>query len=783
MVARASEFQIFPERTGPVRITLRLCDGSTRHGRLARFNPASADLPVEIFVKPGDDAKVSRMLMAAERIAAIGFVRDHDAPRSRRSPDDRIEVRVHLVGGGDVLAAASLEATNHPLGFYAIPLAPDDPHVDWFFYQHGVHAKEDTKPLGALLVQQGLVEQKELDRGLEVHRSMKPPLGQILVEQQVVPKEAVEAAATANRGKPMRIGEILVEAGLASKEDIELALAEQKKRSGKRLGEVLVELGIVKEIDIARTLSQKFHLPFVDLDQISVDPAAVKVASTELLEKQGVLPIQADGSSITVAMADPLAMQAVDLLRFQSKKRVKEVVVTPSQLRRAISHALAERERAKVDGEMESILAELADQDEREAKAAAAEKGEAAKLGETDSAVIRLVNQIVLEAYKRGASDIHVEPNGRERATWVRFRIDGDCVPYQEIPSTFRAALVSRIKIMANLDISERRKPQDGKIRFRLREKQIELRVATIPTVDENEDVVMRILAASKPMPLSDLGMSERNLRELRAAIKKPYGLFLCVGPTGSGKTTTLHSVLGEINTADMKIWTAEDPVEITQAGLRQVQVQPKIGFTFAAAMRAFLRADPDVIMVGEMRDHETASTGIEASLTGHLVFSTLHTNSAPETVTRLLDMGLEPFSFADALVGVLAQRLARAICKGCRQPRPGTAADWKEIVRAFGSEEDAFAVVGHGLGPEFKMWHGVGCEACGGSGYKGRVALHELLIADDETKRLVQKKSPVETVRAQAMAAGMTTLLQDGIEKALRGLTDLRQVLAVADR
>jgi type II secretory ATPase GspE/PulE/Tfp pilus assembly ATPase PilB-like protein len=312
-----------------------------------------------------------------------------------------------------------------------------------------------------------------------------------------------------------------------------------------------------------------------------------------------------------------------------------------------------------------------------------------------------------------------------------------------------------------------------------MKDKPVELRVATIPTVSRDEDVVLRILAGGEPLPMDKLLLSPRNFTELKRVVEKPYGLVLAVGPTGSGKTTTLHSLVGAINTPVRKIWTAEDPVEITQRGLRQVQVQPKIGFDFAAALRAFLRADPDVIMVGEMRDKETASMGIEASLTGHLVLSTLHTNSAPETVTRLVDMGLDPFTFSDALLGVLAQRLARRLCLGCRVEYEATQPEREELIAFFGQDELDQVLDGR----PFKLFRASGCLKCEGRGYKGRLGLHELLVNDDSLRLAIQRKSPVDEIRRMAVAGGMRTLLQDGIEKCLQGLTDMRQVLAVCSR
>ena len=397
---------------------------------------------------------------------------------------------------------------------------------------------------------------------------------------------------------------------------------------------------------------------------------------------------------------------------------------------------------------------------------------------EDDSTIVRLVNKIITDGCKKGCSDIHIEPYPGNYGAEIRFRIDGACQVYQTIPAHYKKAVASRIKIMSDLDISERRKPQDGKIKFKKYSPlDIELRVATIPTVGGEEDVVMRILAAGEPIPLAKMGMGERDYNMMLECITKPYGIFLVVGPTGSGKTTTLHSALAHINKKETKIWTAEDPVEITQRGLRQVQVLPKIGFDFAAAMRAFLRQDPDVIMVGEMRDHETVATGIEASLTGHLVFSTLHTNSAPETITRLLDMGMDPFNFADALLGVLAQRLVRTLCKECKEPYHPAKDEYDHLVRSYAGK---FENLGIPYSEDLTLYRAKGCDKCGNSGYKGRTGIMELLHGTDDIKGLIQGRAKMEEIRNQAVKDGMTTLMQDGIRKVFLGITDFAQVRKV---
>jgi type II secretory ATPase GspE/PulE/Tfp pilus assembly ATPase PilB-like protein len=565
----------------------------------------------------------------------------------------------------------------------------------------------------------------------------------------------------------------LIAQGLLSQDEVNQAIGVARQRNTD-VETVLLEQFKVPKVELGASLSQFYRVPFVEFDgKIIPPPDLMKDLKLEFLKRNLWLPIRREEGAILVLIDNPQDLQRVDaiyqLLRGQ---QIKLAV----GLRKDISQFLA-----LAGGEVQSrdnignIISDLGNEATVER-----EETSSGDIDENDSAVIRLANQVIIDAVKARASDIHVEPYGGQRDTMIRLRIDGQCREYQRIPGGYRRALAARLKIMAQLDIAERRKPQDGKIKFRLPEgRDIELRVATLPTQGGNEDVVMRVLASSEPIAIDKLGMTDRNLREIRTAAEKPYGLILVVGPTGSGKTTTLHSVLAHINRPERKIWTAEDPVEITQYGLRQVQVQPKIGFTFAAAMRSFLRADPDVIMVGEMRDEETAATGIEASLTGHLVFSTLHTNSAVETVVRLLDMGLDPFNFADALLTIVAQRLVRRICVECREEYHPEQDEFDELVHAYGVDE--FHKLGVKYDDDFVLYRGKGCGSCDSSGYRGRAGIHELLVATDAMKKLIQSRARVVEMVKVAKDEGMTTLVQDGILKTLDGLTDLKQVKAVA--
>jgi type II secretory ATPase GspE/PulE/Tfp pilus assembly ATPase PilB-like protein len=567
-------------------------------------------------------------------------------------------------------------------------------------------------------------------------------------------------------GKPTKYAH-LISKGVVSETDLQTAASEARVKNCS-VEQVLIDRFKVPKTEVLKSLSMFYGVPAWEYTGVETVPSDLSdKLNLDFLRKILYVPITKSGREVTVAVSDPHDLTKIDAIKATNLAPKLEVQVgILEDIKALVDKAFGSAPEPDDGAEMDEEL--IAETEEEEG---------AGGPDEQDSAVVKLCNMIIRDAYKTGASDIHVEPYGDKVSTVIRFRTDGECKVYKEISAEYRSALVSRLKIMARLDISEKRKPQDGKIRFRSKKGVIELRVATIPTQGGNEDIVMRILAASEPLPLEKMGFTQRNLEQFKIALQKPYGLILCVGPTGSGKTTTLHSGLGFINTPDLKIWTAEDPVEITQKGLRQVQMHTKIGLTFASAMRAFLRADPDVIMVGEMRDRETAQTGIEASLTGHLVLSTLHTNSAAETITRLLDMDIDPFSFADALIAILAQRLVRTLCK-CKESYTPDAEECNDIVKSYGPEW--WERTGIQFGPGFKLAKTVGCNECASTGTRGRMGIHELIMTTPAIKDMVQVKAPVVQIHEQAMKDGMTTLMQDGILKACQSLMTVAQVRTV---
>ncbi|WP_137936032.1 GspE/PulE family protein [Chitinivorax sp. B] len=582
----------------------------------------------------------------------------------------------------------------------------------------------------------------------------------------------------------------LVADGILSTAEFELA-ARAARRKQMDLEETLIQEFQVSITAIGQSLAKFFGDSYEPYRGDRIKPAELlKNIKPGFAQSNGWLPVDETPEGIVVIALDPAQLknshQATQIL---GKQKIVYRVTTKREFDQTCDLFFGE---SMTLGNIDDMLSTLDEQDE--------EGNETVDVSAAqDNELVKLVNKIIVDAYHLGASDIHIEPYPGKQKTLIRIRRDGSLMNFIEVPAAYRSALVARLKIMCDLDISERRRPQDGKIQFkRFGPLDIELRVATVPTQGGLEDVVMRILAAGEPIPLEKLALSQPNLENLKKTVSKPYGLFFVCGPTGSGKTTTLHSVLKFLNTPETKIWTAEDPVEITQAGLRQVQMNPKAGLTFATAMKAFLRADPDVIMVGEMRDKETAATGIEASLTGHLVLATLHTNSAPESIIRLLDMGMDPFNFSDALLGILAQRLAKRLCSKCKQAYHPDDAEIDALCDEYAEEllptppwqQNAQTERANLLelwkqqfadsNGQFTFYRRKGCEQCASTGYKGRVGLHELLVGSDEIKKKIQEHARVAELFSVALEHGMRTLKQDGIEKVLQGLTDIHQVHTV---
>ena len=619
-----------------------------------------------------------------------------------------------------------------------------------------------------------------------------------LAEEGVGDLSQTLAVAFKQRQKPQLVKtkyDYLIADAVLSAGEFELA-SRQARKKAVDVEQVLTDEFQVKIPAIGQALSKFFGVPYEPFKQDRVKPMdLLKNLKREYVESNQWLPIDDTKEGLIVLCLDPERIRSSRIAsNVFPKARIVYKVATQKDFKETVNQFYGQE---SVDsGDIGDILSGMDEETALEGgDGSAADDVSAA----ADNELVKLVNKVIIDAYNQGASDIHVESYPGKANTEIRFRKDGDLGPYIEVPASYRNALAARIKIMCDLDISEKRKPQDGKIKFKkFGPLDIELRVATIPTAGGVEDIVMRILAAGEPIPLDKMGFTKLNEENLKQCVEKPYGLFFVCGPTGSGKTTTLHSVLKFLNRPDTKIWTAEDPVEITQKGLRQVQVNRKAGLDFATVMKAFLRADPDIIMVGEMRDKETTGTGIEASLTGHLVFATLHTNSAPESIIRLLDMGMDPFNFADALLGILAQRLARRICSKCKQAYNPEPAEIKQLLNEFceemmnteafkkdpkGSVENVYKEWVKNYGNDkgqLTLYKPVGCDACGGSGMKGRLGLHELLVATDPLKKLIQEHARVAQIVAVALGEGMRTLKQDGIEKVLMGITTLKEVRSV---
>lgn len=750
------------------QVVIKMLDGGEKRGLLGRaLNPESDYL--ELY-RDDESAPERHRFSAISFIKILGKPSLADAFGEDEFFEDVTTVtgeRFHLrLKRGERLAS----------GFYGYPTDLDSDFKSIFFTDAGISQRHHDLPIGEMLKQQGQIDEADVAAALAEQKKLRERrVGEILVEQNQLPEIVVEQAIGNVQKNPqrrgrVRVGEILIEAGLVTREQVDEALATQSVGKRKRIGTLLVERGLITEEQLLTALAQKFDLEIVDLHQVKPAPLAIRRLSRDMIERMQVLPVEVRGSRLVVATSNPTDPTILENLRFVANCPIELVVASSRQIAEQIA-AMFSTSSVSVD----QLIDELGDVDVQ-----IDEEQEVDKVTETDSKVINLVSKVLLDAHRRGVSDIHFEPGLGPLPLRIRYRKDGICTQVHQISATYKAAIISRIKIIAKLDIAEHRRPQSGKIMLKHGRERIEYRVEITPTIGGQEDAVLRVLSAARIIPFEQLGFSAKNLERMRASIQKPYGMILCVGPTGSGKTTTLHSVLAEINLPDRKIWTAEDPVEISHDGLRQVQVFPKIGFTFDEALRSFLRADPDVIMIGEMRDPITAKTAIGASLTGHLVLSTLHTNSAPETVVRLIEMGMDPYNFADAMLAIVAQRLTRRLCPQCKEPYHPARSEYDNLVEAYGPEE--FSREGMpGFSKGLTLMRAKGCEACDGQGYSGRIALHEMMVNSAEIRQAIKHNVGVDRIREIAVEQGMTTLRMDGIQKVFLGLTDFIQINRVA--
>ncbi|HEY5789100.1 MAG TPA: ATPase, T2SS/T4P/T4SS family [Gammaproteobacteria bacterium] len=776
------------------RVVVIRPDGDKLLGELQAYDPEGGTLQLRAEASGElllvDLASVKMVNLPELRLWLRASLPQGDRQEALLLAETKQQFRISFVDG-DVLEGETWGSRPVRQGLFLFPAQSATHFTCTFIPNEAIAEQQIGERIGRLLVDQQLLSEEQLDQALQGQQAEQcRPLGDYLRTKAVVTVMELERALQRQQSAPnFKLGEILVGEHMITEQQLHTALKEQRKQRKLPLGEMLVKMGVLSKADIQRSLVRKMGIPFVDLHRFDIDMEAVRLVPEQLARRYNLLPLYMFESKLVVALDNPMDWDALDALRFHTNLYIEPVMAPEEEIREMIPVVYGRR---NIDS------AALEDY----AATAFAEESIGEDVTAADNLIVKLINKVIVDAFHQGASDVHIEPSGRKQKTMIRIRRDGVMLPYYEVPARLRNAIVARIKVMAGLDVSEHRRPQDGKIEFeRFGSLDVELRVATLPTVGGQEDVVIRLLGGGEPMSLNRLGMTAANLAALQRLVAKPYGMLLVAGPTGSGKTTTLHSLLKELNTEDRKIWTAEDPVEITQIGLRQVQVNPKIGLTFASALRAFLRADPDVIMVGEMRDHETVQIALEASLTGHLVLSTLHTNNAPESVTRLLEMGVAPYIFADAMLGVVAQRLARLLCPACRRLEPATPAELEALADEYNAELLAARVSRKGAarlrdeqleawtrgharrGRELLLGHATGCAECGNTGYRGRIGIHEVLEISPALHQQIVAREPAARMLATALKEGMRTLKQDGIDKVLQGLTDIQQVRKVCLR
>ncbi len=626
--------------------------------------------------------------------------------------------------------------------------------------------------IGELLLRQGVIDEDQLKHAQSEHERTGIALSKILVRLGMVSEEVLTnvLGVQMRNSTRMRIGELLLKHGYITEAQLNRALEEQKK-TGQRLGRILVTLGFMPEERLVEILSAQFEVPYVKLSNFNIDPDVHNYISEDVCRIYKIVPLFVTDKTLTIAMTDPTNVRVIDIVKFKSQMDVDIVMASEKDVMAAVDRTYTSSSQGD---SLEALLNKAKEDgsDELETVDREAEQVQEADLtDEEGQQVVKIVTSLIQEAIARKASDIHLEP--QETYLKLRYRIDGDLQVQAPIPARLMSQIISRIKLLSKMDIAEKRKPLDGRFTVRYRGSEVDLRVSSFPVSLRKrgvcEKIVMRILDPnSGQFPLKDMGFAPMMFKQFQDAINSPNGIVLVTGPTGSGKSTTLYASIREILDPTINVSTMEDPVELNIDGVNQGQINPAAGFTFAAGIRALLRQDPDVIMIGEMRDKETSSMAIEAALTGHLVFSTLHTNDSAGSYPRLLEMGLEPFLVATVIKGILAQRLVRRICKHCKEP--------VEVSPELREELH--------LSPDMQFYHGRGCEHCDGTGYKGRCGIYEFLVPNEAVRNAVVKRASGEVIKQIAMKeCGMITLRMDGMQKALDGLTTIEQVLAASSK
>lgn len=756
------------------KLILELVDGQKVAATLlGSFRPDAGEINI-LLEESGESYK-----LPLSKICCIFFNDDFDQitdSSDNNFSDDTESLEVVETLAGKHFQIRLIGEQEFQTGFYARPIDSHVPHKLVFFVFDGIMLRSQHSRLCEILEKKGLIRSADIQKILEKQQSLQSRrVGEIISEQNKISITDVEAVLqnsckSSNIPPNTRVGDILIAEGLVTRQQVDEALASQQSGKRKKIGQLLVESGLVSEEQILSALSTKFCMRFVSLENITPHQKALNALPGYLIRNLHIFPMDCTDDRLVVATSNPTDSSIHNIIRFSTNQKLELVVATSNDIAAATKRYIPEQE---------DIVKLITRDSEESSVVTEEEEPEDPVLNESDSQIVRLCNQILIDAYEKNASDIHFEPGTHNGLLIIRYRTEGFCKVVHRIPSMYKKPLISRLKIISGLDFTEHRKPQSGKIILSIKNKKVEYRVEITPTVGGNEDAVLRVLSGSKPYPLGDMGFTPQNLENLKKILTKPYGILLCVGPTGSGKTTTLHSALDFINSPIRKIWTVEDPVEITQPGLRQVQVNPKVGYTFQVALRSLLRADPDVIMIGEMRDSETAQIAIQASLTGHLVLSTLHTNSAPETIVRLTEMGIDPLNFSDALLGIISQRLTLKLCDHCKKPYHPNYDEFMELVDVY--DADWFKT--HNMEDytdDFTLMRKVGCDRCDSSGYKGRIALHELLMGTEKTKTLIKKQSSADEIKNLSLAENMKTMKMDGISKVIQGITVLSQVLKV---